>query len=57
MNADEAQGRKWILSGLRPTSKKSEKQIPRGLKPARDDKNKGLLRHSLSCALSKRDPK
>jgi len=23
-----------------------EKQIPRGLKPARNDKNKGLVRHS-----------
>jgi hypothetical protein len=27
---------------LKKLLKKSEKQIPRGLKPARDDKNKGL---------------
>jgi hypothetical protein len=25
--------------------KKSKKQIPRGLKPARNDKNNGLVRH------------
>jgi hypothetical protein len=28
--------------GFKPLLKKSEKQIPRGLKPARDDKNKKL---------------
>ena len=33
--------------------KKSEKQIPRGLKPARDDKNKGPVRRTQRCAPSK----
>ena len=28
--------------GRRANGAKAEKQIPRGLKPARDDKNKGL---------------
>src|SRR5271157_942923 len=32
-------------AALRGLLKKAKKQIPRELKPARDDKNKGLVRH------------
>ena len=32
--------------GLKKFLKNTEKQIPRGLNPARDGKNNGLVRHS-----------
>jgi hypothetical protein len=34
-----------VNAPLKRLLKKSEKQIPRGLTPARNDKNKGLARH------------
>jgi hypothetical protein len=34
------------FGGAKQTAKKSEQQIPRGLKPARDDKSKDLQRRS-----------
>jgi len=38
-------GETEIPQRLKRLPKKSEEQIPRGLKSARDDKNKGLERH------------
>jgi len=35
---------------LKRLLKKSEKQIPRGLKPTRNDKKKGLVRRTLRQA-------
>jgi hypothetical protein len=34
------------VARLKRLLKKSKKQIPRGLKPARNDKNKGVMRRS-----------
>jgi hypothetical protein len=38
--------KRFLCRRMKRLLNKSEKQIPRGLKPPRDDKNKGLVRRS-----------